>query len=150
MYIVLCNDKLFIYLESTTNLTEAKHYCFSINAVNGCIHSIYYSVVPSPSIGANVSTSGSVIIGSELNLTCVVFELFSGLTQSPMATWTTTTSIPGSIETTTTTDRTVAVLNINPLRASHPVTYTCLGSIFTPVRSRTQMIQETIGIRPQS
>ncbi len=110
----------------------------------------YYSVVPSPSIGANVTTSGNMIIGSELNLTCVVFELFSGLTQSPMATWTTTTSIPGSIETTTTTDRAVAVLNISPLRASHPVTYTCLGSIFTPVGSRTQMIQETIMIRPQS
>ncbi len=107
-------------------------------------------VVPSPAIGVNVSTSGSVIIESELNLTCVVFELISGLTQSPMATWTTTTSIPGSIETTTTTDRTVAVLNINPLRASHPVTYTCQGSIFTPVGSRTQMIQESIMIRPQS
>ena len=97
-----------------------------------------------------MSTSGSIVIGSELNLTCAVFELFSGLTQSPMATWTTTTSIPGSIETTTTTNRTVAVLNINPLRASHPVTYTCQGSIFTPVGSRTQMFQETIMIRPQS
>ncbi len=150
MYIVLCNVKLFIYLESTKNLTETKHYCFSINAVNGCIHSIYDSVVPSPAIDVNVSTSGSVRIGSELNLTCVVFELFSGLTQSPMATWTTTTSIPGSIETTTTTDRTVVVLNINPLRASHPVTYTCQGSICIPVDSRTQMIQETIMIRPQS
>ncbi len=150
MYIVLCNDKLFIYLESTKNLTETKHYCFSINAVNGCIHSIYDSVVPSPAVGVNVSTSGSMIIGSELNLTCAVFELFSGLTQSPMATWTTTTSIPGSIETTTTTNGTVAVLSINPLRASHPVTYTCQGSIFTPVDSRTQMIQETIMIRPQS
>ena len=97
-----------------------------------------------------MSTSGSMIIGSELNLTCAVFELFSGLTQSPMATWTTTTSIPGSIETTTTTDRTVAVLNINPLRASHPVTYTCQGSIFTTVGSRTQVIHETIILRPQS
>ncbi len=107
-------------------------------------------VVPSPAIGVGVSTSGSMIIGSELNLICVVFELIPGLTQSPMATWTTTTSIPGSIETTTTADRTVAVLNVNPLRAFQPVTYTCLGSIFTPVESRTQMIQETIMIRLQS
>ncbi len=150
VYIVFSNDKLFIYLESTKNLTETKHYCFSINAVNGCIHSIYDSVVPSPAIGVSVSTSASIVIGSELNLTCVVFELFSGLTQSPMAIWATTTSILGSIETTTTTNRTVVVLNINPLRASHPVTYTCLASIFTPVDSRTQMIQETIMIRPQS
>ncbi len=97
-----------------------------------------------------MSTSGSIVIGSELNFTCAVFELFSGLTQSPMATWTTTTSIPGSIEPTTTTNRTVAVLNINPLRASHPVTYTCQGSIFTPVGSRTQMFQETITIRKPS
>ncbi len=98
-----------------------------------------------------MSTSGSIVIGSELNFTCAVFELFSGLNQSPMATWTTTTSIPGSIETTTTTtNRTVAVLNINPLRASHPVTYTCQGSIFTPVGNRTQMFQETIKITPQS
>ncbi len=107
-------------------------------------------VVPSPAIGVSVSTSGSIVIGSALNFTCAVFELFSGLTQSPMATWTTTTSIPGSIETTTTTNKTVAVLNINPLRASHPVTYTCQGSIFTPVGSRTQMFQETIMIRTQS
>ncbi len=106
--------------------------------------------MPSPAIQVNISTSGSIVIGSELNLTCVVFELLSGLTQSPMATWTTTTSIPGSIETTTTANRTVAVLTINPLRASHPVTYTCLGSIFTPVGSRTQMFQETITITPQS
>ncbi len=71
-------------------------------------------------------------IRTELDL-CVVFELISGLTQSPMATWSTTTNIPGSIETTTTIDRTVAVLNINPLRASHPVTYTCQESIFIPL-----------------
>ncbi len=139
---------------SYTNLKTLTFYFVAVNIVSCCICNVtllyYYSVVPSPAIGVNVTTSGSMIIGSEVNFTCVVFELFSGLTQSPMATWTTTIGIPGSIETTTTTNRTVAVLNINPLRASHPVTYTCQGSIFTPVGSRTQMFQETIMIRPQS
>ena len=105
--------------------------------------------MPSPAIEINVSRSNSIVAGSELNLTCTVQELFSGLTHSPMAIWT-AASIPGTIANTSSADMAVAVLNINPLRASHPISYTCQGSLFTPAGNRIIMIQETIMIRPQS
>ena len=105
--------------------------------------------MPSPSIAMNISTSGSLIAGSEFNLTCVVSELFSGLTGIPMATW---SNAPprGTVFTSSTDDMTTVVLRINPLRSSDPTSYTCSGSLFSPAENRTQIVEDVVMITIQS
>ena len=44
-------------------------------------------LVPSGSITASVSQSGSVVAGSEFTLTCVITEVIPGLTNMPSAMW---------------------------------------------------------------
>ena len=110
------------------------------------------SVVPSPIISVNISTSGSLVAGSEYNLTCVVYELFTGLTGSPVATWTAGSNAPppGTVFPSSSTYGTVAVLSINPLRTSYPTSYTCYGSYFSPADNITRAVEETINILIQS
>ena len=107
--------------------------------------------MPSPTIAVNISTSGSLAAGSEYNLTCVISELFTGLTGSPVATWTTTNNaLPGTVFLSSSSYGTVAVLNINPLRTSYPVSYTCRGSYFSPADNITRTVEETMNILLQS
>ena len=108
--------------------------------------------MPSPTVAVNISTSGSLVAGSEYNLTCVVYELFTGLTGSPVATWTSANNapLPGTVFTSSSNYGTVAVLNINPLRTSYPTSYTCRGSYFSPAVNATGTVEETINILIQS
>ena len=108
--------------------------------------------MPSPSIAISVSTSGSLIAGSEFNLTCVVYELFTGLTGSPVATWTADSNalLPGTVYTSSTDDMTTVVLRINPIRSSYPTSYTCSGSLFSPAENRTRIVEDVVMITIQS
>ena len=108
--------------------------------------------MPSPTIAVNISSSGNLVAGSEYNLTCVVYELFTGLTGSPAATWTTADNapLPGTVFTSSTNYGTVAVLSINPLRTSYPTSYTCHGSYISPAENMTRTIEETENILIQS
>ena len=108
--------------------------------------------MPSPTIAINISNSGSLVAGSEYNLTCVVYELFTGLTGSPVATWTTTNNapLPGTVFTSSSTYGTAAILSINPLRTSYPTSYTCRGSYFSPADDATGTVEETMDIYIQS
>ena len=109
------------------------------------------SVVPSPTIAVNISTSGSLTAGSEYNLTCVVYELFTGLTGSPVATWTAVyNALPGTVFTSSSNYGTVAILSINPLRTSYPTSYTCRGSYFSPSDNITRTVEATMNILLQS
>ena len=100
----------------------------------------------------NISTSGSLIAGSEFNLTCVVYELFTGLTGSPVATWTagSNAQLPGPVFTSSAADKTIATLSINPIRTSYPTTYICRGSLLSPAESETQEFERTMTISVQS
>ena len=108
--------------------------------------------MPSPTIAINISTSGSLVAGSEYNLTCVVYELFTGLTGSPGAIWTAANNaqLPGTVFTSSYNYGTVAVLNINPLRTSYPTSYICRGSYFSPADMLTRTDEETMDILIQS
>ena len=107
--------------------------------------------MPSPTIAVNISTSGSLAAGSEYNLTCVVYELFTGLTGSPVAIWTAgINALPGIVFTSSFNYGTVAVLRINPLRASYPTSYTCHASYFSPADNMTRTVEETMNIFIQS
>ena len=108
--------------------------------------------MPSPTIAVNISTSGSLVAGSEFNLTCVVSELFTGLTGSPVATWTAANNaqLPGTVFTSSSNYGSVAVLSINPLRTSYPTSYTCRGSYFSPADNITRSVEETMDVLIQS
>ena len=108
--------------------------------------------MPSPTIAVNISTSGSLAAGSEYNLMCMVYELFTGLTGSPVATWTAANNapLPGIVFTSSSTYGTVAILSINPLRTSYPTSYTCHGSYFSPADNATGTVEETMNILIQS
>ena len=108
--------------------------------------------MPSPTIAVNISTSGSLVAGSEYNLTCVVSELFTSLTGSPVATWTAdyNAPLPGTVFTSSSTYGTVAILSFNPLRTSYPTSYTCRGSYFSPADNITRTVEETMNILIQS
>ena len=96
----------------------------------------------------SLSTQGSLVAGSELNVTCAIAGQTSGLTGSYM-TSISAVSIPGSITTTSLEDRGVSVLNINPLRTSHPTTYTCRGSYFSPAANRTLNYEDSLTTKVQ-
>ena len=104
--------------------------------------------MPSPTIAINISTSGSLVAGSEFNLTCMVYELFTGLTGSPVATWTAANNAPPprTVFPSSSTYETVAVLYINPLKTSYPPSYTCRGSYFSPADNITRTVEETMNI----
>ena len=93
-------------------------------------------------------TQGSLVAGSELNVTCAIAGQTSGLTGSYM-TSISAVSIPGSITSTSLGDRGVFVLNINPLRASYPTIYTCRGSYFSPAANRTLDYEDSLTIKVQ-
>ena len=108
--------------------------------------------MPSLSIAISVRTSGSLIAGSEFNLTCVVYELFTGLTGSPVATLTTNNNapLPGTVYTSSANYGTIAILSINPLRTSYPTSYTSHGSYFSPADNITRTLEETKDLFIQS
>ena len=105
--------------------------------------------VPVSSVALSVSTQGSLVAGSELNVTCAIAGQTSGLTGSYM-TSVSALSIPGSITTTSLEDRGVSVININPLRTSYPTMFTCLGSYFSPAANRTLGYEDSLTIKVQS
>ena len=105
-----------------------------------------------PTIAISISTSGSLVAGSEYNLTCVVYELFTGLTGSPVATWIVANNapLPGTVFTSSSNYGIIAILSINPLRTSYPSSYTCRGSYFSPADNITRTDEETMNILIQS
>ena len=124
-------------------------YLKHVVTTNNSFLLFFIFAVPSPLIAMSIDTSGSLVAGSEFNLTCVVSKLFTGLTGSPMATWT-AESIFGTELTSSATDMAMAVLNINPLRNSYPMLYICSGSYFSPAENRTHVVEERRDIRVQS
>ena len=96
----------------------------------------------------SLSTQGSLVAGSELNVTCAIAGQTSGLTGSYM-TSINAVSIPGST-TTSLEDRGVSVLNINPLRTSYPTMYTCRGFYFSPAGNKTLEYDKSLTIKVQS
>ena len=109
--------------------------------------SIYISV-PVSSVALSLSTQGSLLAGSELNVKCAIAGQTSGLTGSYM-TSISAVSIPGSITTTSQEDGGVSVLNIYPLRTSYPTMYTCHGSYFSPAGNRTLDYKDSLIIKVQ-
>ena len=108
-------------------------------------------LVPPGSITASVSQSGSMVAGSEFTLTCVITEVIPGLTNMPSAMWQRINSEPvtsrnGITLTTSRNDTSAtAILNFNPLRASHDTVYTCIGYLATPTqREPLQAMNEAI------
>ena len=108
-----------------------------------------YIPVPLSAVALSLLTQGSLVAGSELNVTCAIAGQTSGLTGSYM-TSISAVSIPGSIATTSLEDRRVSVLNINPLRTSYPTMYTCRGLYFSPAGSRTLDYEDSLTIKVQS
>ena len=101
------------------------------------------------SITASVSQSGSVVAGSEFTLTCVITEVIPGLTNMPSAMWLGINSEPvtsgnGITLTTSSNDTSAtAILNFNPLKASHDTVYMCIGNLATPTqREPLQVMNE--------
>ena len=108
-----------------------------------------FVLVPRSSVALSLLTQGSLVAGSELNVTCVIAGQTSGLTGSYM-TSISAVSIPGSITTTSLEDRGESVLNINPLRTLNPTMYTCHGSYFSPAANRTLEYEDSLTIKVQS
>ena len=108
-----------------------------------------YIPVPLSAVALSLLTQRSLVAGSELNVTCEIAGQTSGLTGSYM-TSISAVSIPGSITTTSLEDRGVSVLNINPLRTSHPTMYTCRGFYFSPAGNRTLDYEDSLTIKVQS
>ena len=94
-------------------------------------------VVPSPAISTDISMSGSLVAGSEFNLTCVVSELISGLTDMPDIMWMRADGdvVPGAVSVTRTDGMAVAVLTFDPVWTSYSGGYTCTGSLASPTKS---------------
>ena len=94
-------------------------------------------VVPSPAISTDISMSGSLVAGSEFNLTCVVSELISGLTDMPDVMWVRADGdvVPGAVSVTRTDGMAVAVLTFDLVRTSYSGEYTCTGSLASPTKS---------------
>ena len=94
--------------------------------------------VPSPAISVNISRSGSIVAGSEYNLTCVVSELIAGLTEMPCAVWDRFASVQISSEVALVSSGTdgmaMAVLLFNPLKTSFSGGYRCNGTLGSPAK----------------
>ena len=108
------------------------------------------------SITASVSPSGSMVAGSEFTLTCVITEVIPGLTNIPSATWLgingePVTSGNGITLTTSRNDTSAtAILNFNPLKASHGIVYTCIGNLATPTQREPLQVMNQARLRVQS
>ncbi len=79
--------------------------------------------------------------GSEFTLTCIVSEIIVGFTNMPSAVWLlagTNVSVPSGGDITITSTRSnntaTAILNFNPLRTSHSVSYICRGLLMSPAQ----------------
>ena len=110
-------------------------------------------LVPPGYITASVSQSGSVVAGSEFNLTCVITEVIPGLTNMPSATWLGINNEPvtsgnGITLTTSRNDTSAtAILNFNPLKASHGIVYRCNGSLTTPTQPLQVINEARLGVQ---
>ena len=94
-------------------------------------------VVPTPAISTDIIMSGSLVAGSEFNLTCVVSEFIFGLTDMPDVMWVMAAgdALPGTVSVTRTDGMAVAVLTFYPVRTSYSGGYTCTGSLASPTKS---------------
>ena len=94
-------------------------------------------VVPSPAISTDISMSGSLVAGSEFNLTCVVSELIPGLTDMPDVMWVRAAGdvVPGAVSVTRTDGMAVAMLTFDPVWTSYSGGYTCTGPLVSPTKS---------------
>ena len=94
-------------------------------------------VVPIPAISTDISMSGSLVAGSEFNLTCVVLELISGLTGMPDVMWMRADgdAVPGAMSVTRADGMAMAVLTFDPVRTSYSGEYICTGSLTSPTKS---------------
>ena len=113
-------------------------------------------LVPPGSITTSVSQSGSVVAGSEFTLTCVITEAIPCLTNMPSAMWLGINSEPvtsgnGITLTTSRNDTSAtAILNFNPLKASHYTVYTCIGNLATPTQREPLQVMNEARLRVQS
>ena len=73
-------------------------------------------------------------MGSEFNLTCVVDQLFAGLTGYSSVTWTILDddSSIQVVNISTQNNQNISILKFNPLKYSHSKLYTCQASYFSP------------------
>ena len=101
--------------------------------------------VSPPAISVNISRSGSLVAGSEYNLTCVVSELIAGLTEMPSAVWERFAGVQISSEVVLESSRTdgmaIAVLRFNPLKTSFSGGYICRGALVSA--SKQTPLEET-------
>ena len=95
-----------------------------------------FVAVPTPAISTDISTSGSLVAGSEFKLTCVVSELIPGLTDMPDVMWVRAAGdvVPGTVSVTRADGMAVAVLTFDPVRTSYSGGYTCTGSLASPTK----------------
>ena len=113
-------------------------------------------LVPPGSITASVSQSGSVVVGSEFTLTCVITQVIPGLTNMPSATWLGINSEPvtsgnGITLTTSRNDTSAtAILNFNPLKVSHDTVYRCIGNLATLTQGEPLQVMNEARFRVQS
>ena len=110
-------------------------------------------LVPPGSITASFSQSGSMVAGSEFTLTCVITEVIPGLTNMPSAMWLGINSEPvtsGNLTTSRNDTSATAILNFNPLKASHGIIYTCIGNLVTPIQREPLQVMYISRFRVQS
>ena len=73
-------------------------------------------------------------MGSEFNMTCTAYKLFSGLSGYSIVTWTVPDDDPSIqvVSISTPDKRNASILRFSPLRSSHSMNYTCEASYFSP------------------
>ena len=118
------------------------HYCTTeqtnslLKSMDFCSLIICLLTVPHPPINVSLEMSGSLVAGSEYNLTCVVTKLYSGLTRSPGVRWRAHennyfyATVPYN---STTENVSIATARFYPIYTSHSRIYICEGSLESPL-----------------
>ncbi len=97
---------------------------------------MYCSVPHPPIINISIEMSGSLVAGSEFNLTCVVTKLYSGLTRSPRVRWRAheNNNFYATVQYNSTTGNiSTATARFYPIYTSHSRTYICEGTLESPL-----------------
>jgi len=108
-------------------------------------------IVPSPSLGLTFTPSGSLVLGSVINLICAAYKLFPGLTGYSTVRWILPSNSPSLniISFTTPDDGNISLLRFYPLKSSHATNYTCQVFYFSPTGNITYN-KKNFSVRAQS
>ena len=110
------------------------------------------SLVPTDSIIANVSKSGTARAGMRYSITCTVSKRNDGLMNYPTATWTFEGAIviSGNGITVSYTSPNTSTLIFDPLRTSHAGSYYCVGNLASSALDSPLTVSTLVGNTVQS